>query len=65
MPVAPATTAITAMENDERQDRRDRRRDKERRRMVVHKVKSPRTGERLVKLVVRRALKGARPKTAA
>lgn len=45
------------MEQDERQERRDRRRDKERNRMVVHKVKSPRTGERLVKLVVQHARK--------
>jgi len=45
------------MEQDERQDRRDQRRDKERGRMVVHKVKSPRSGERLVKLVVKHALK--------
>ena len=47
------------MESDERQDRRDERREKERTRMVVHKVKSPRTGERLVKLATRRAAKGA------
>ena len=45
------------MEQDERQERRDRRREKERTRMVVHKVKSPRSGERLVKLVVKHALK--------
>lgn len=45
--------------HDEQQDRRDRRREKERTRMVVHKVKSPRTGERLVKLATRRVLKGA------
>jgi hypothetical protein len=45
------------MEQDERQERRDRRRDKERTRMVVHKVKSPRGGERLVKLMVKHALK--------
>ena len=54
------------MDVDERQERRDRRRDKERNRMVVHKVKSPRSGERLVKLVVRRAVKAAaRPKMVA
>ena len=45
------------MEQDERQERRDRRREKDRTRMVVHKVKSPRSGERLVKLVVRNAMK--------
>ena len=45
------------MESDERQDRRDRRREKDRTRMVVHKVKSPRTGERLVKVATRRVLK--------
>ena len=45
------------MEQDERQERRDRRRDKERTRMVVHKVKSTRGGERLVKLMVKNALK--------
>jgi hypothetical protein len=45
------------MEQDERQERRDRRREKERSRMVVHKVKSPRSGERLVKLVMKHALK--------
>jgi hypothetical protein len=45
------------METDEQQDRRDRRREKDRTRMVVHKVKSPRTGERLVKLATRRAMK--------
>ncbi len=43
------------MDTDTRQDRRDRRREKDRNRMLVHKVKSPRTGERLIKLVVRRA----------
>jgi len=45
------------VEHDERQERRDRRREKERNRMLVHKVKSPRTGERLVKLVVKHALR--------
>ena len=45
------------MEQDERQERRDRRREKERTRMVVHRVKSPRGGERLVKLVVKNAMK--------
>jgi hypothetical protein len=45
------------MESDERQERRDRRREKERTRMVVHRVKSPRSGERLVKLVMRNAMK--------
>ena len=45
------------MESDERQDRRDRRREKVRTRMVVHKVKSPRTGERLVKVATRQVLK--------
>jgi hypothetical protein len=54
------------MDTDERQERRDKRREKERTRMVVHKVKSPRHGERLVKLATRRAVKsaagrGARP----
>ena len=43
------------MDTDARQDRRDERQHKERHRMVVHTVKSPRSGERLVKLVVRRA----------
>ncbi len=47
------------METDERQDRRDERREKDRTRMVVHKVQSPRRGERLVKLATRRAVKGA------
>ena len=47
------------MDTDERQDRRDRQREKERTRMVVHKVQSPRRGERLVKLATRRAAKGA------
>jgi hypothetical protein len=53
------------MESDLRQDRRDRRRDKDRTRMVVHKVKSPRTGERLVKLMVTRSrrAKGLKPHT--
>ena len=54
------------MEQDERQERRDRRREKERTRMVVHRVKSPRSGERLVKLVVKNALKAQgirRPKS--
>jgi len=53
------------MEVDEQQERRDRRRDKDRTRMVVHRVKSPRTGERLVKVVVGRARKaqGLRPHT--
>ena len=45
------------MEDDERQQRRDQRREKERTRMVVHRVKSPRGGERLVKLVVKNAMK--------
>jgi hypothetical protein len=44
------------MEIDERQNRRDERLRKDRERMPVHKVKSPRTGERLVKLAVRRAV---------
>lgn len=44
------------MTTDEQQDRRDRRRDKERHRMPVHRVKSPRHGERLVRIVTRRAL---------
>ncbi|HEV2126471.1 MAG TPA: hypothetical protein VGW38_27245 [Chloroflexota bacterium] len=43
------------MDTDERQDRRDRLRDKEKNAMVVHKVKSPRTGGRLIKIAVRRA----------
>ena len=47
------------MDGDERQDRRDERREKDRNRMVVHKVQSPRRGERLVKLATRRAVKGA------
>jgi len=50
------------MENDERQERRDRRREKDRNRMVVHKVKSPRTGERLVKMATRQVLKRATTK---
>jgi hypothetical protein len=45
------------MDTDTRQDRRDQRREKGRNRMVVHKVKSPRTGERLIKLAARRAFK--------
>ncbi len=45
--------------SDERQDERDRRRDKDRHRMIVHKVKSPRTGERMVKLVAGRAVRRA------
>jgi hypothetical protein len=52
------------MENDERQERRDRRREKERTRMVVHKVKSPRTGERLVKVATRQVLKRSAAKGA-
>ena len=46
-----------AVQDDERQERRDRRREKERTRMVVHRVKSPRGGERLVKLVVKNVMK--------
>ena len=45
--------------SDERQDERDRRRDKDRHRMIVHKVKSSRTGERMVKLVAGRAVRRA------
>ena len=45
------------METDEKQDRRDTRKRKQRHRMVVHQVKSPRTGERLVKLATRRAVR--------
>ena len=45
------------MDTDSRQDRRDQRLHKERFRMVVHKVKSPRSGERLVKLITRGARK--------
>ena len=45
--------------SDVRQDDRDRRRDKDRHRMVVHMVKSPRTGERMVKLVAGRAVRRA------
>jgi len=45
------------MNDDERQDRRDRRKEKERTGMVVHKVKSPRIGERLVKIATRQALR--------
>lgn len=44
------------MEIDERQNRRDERLRKQRERMPVHKVKSPRSGEHLVKLAVRRAV---------
>ena len=53
------------MEVDERQERRDRRREKDRTRMVVHRVKSPRAGERLVKVVLGRARKaqGLKPHT--
>jgi hypothetical protein len=51
--------AETDVEIDTRQDRRDERLRKERGRMPVHKVKSPRSGERLVKLAVRRALTGS------
>lgn len=47
------------METDEQQDRRDRRRERDRTRMVVHKVKSPRSGERLVKIATRQAVKRA------
>lgn len=43
------------MDTDTRQDQRDQRREKDRNRMVVHKVKSPRTGERLIKLAARRS----------
>jgi hypothetical protein len=53
------------METDARQDRRDRLQRKERERMVVHKVKSPRSGERLVKIAVRRAFKAAASRAAA
>lgn len=49
------------MEKDEQQDRRDERKEKERTRMVVHKVKSPRTGERMLKVVLRRANRGPAP----
>ena len=48
---------------DTQQERRDRRREKERTRMVVHKVKSPRTGERLVKVATKRALNAANGRT--
>lgn len=44
------------MDGDEKQDRRDERLHKDRTRMVVHKVKSPRTGERLVKIATKRAM---------
>jgi hypothetical protein len=48
---------------DTQQERRDRRREKERTRMVVHKVKSPRAGERLVKVATKRALNTAAGRT--
>ena len=45
------------MDTDTQQDRRDQRLHTERFQMVVHKVKSPRSGERLVKLLTQGARK--------